>query len=200
MEGGDSGSPLFFVHPRTGVRHVVGIMQQSGSRPLYLIVCASEPSSSDKTVHKPSIPSWLDKEVADDTLSAKPMVPLFSWWDDDRADNFLTSRPGGSNRAAARAASGAGELGDPGWGQREGEYLTHALIPGESHESVHAGRSQNGYTLYRHQGYAFDPAARRPPGTVPLFTWWNADRRTTSPRPIPVGASRAHGSTRGTTG
>ena len=61
-------------------------------------------------------------------------VPLHSWYNDFRGDNFITS--------------------DPRWG---GD-----IDP-----------NKDGYFRFRREGFVYDPKRPQPPGTVPLFSWWN---------------------------
>jgi hypothetical protein len=64
-------------------------------------------------------------------------VPLYSWWNPGRGDNFLTS--------------------DPRWAGA-------------------VGTQNDGYRLFRHEGYIFDPRRPQPPRTRPLYSWWNGDK------------------------
>ena len=86
-----------------------------------------------------------------DPKAPKPegTVPLFSWWSSTRKDNFATT--------------------DPRWGVPVDDIQWNG-------ESVANGPDQSGYTLYRLEGYIFDPKKTRPPGTVPLWSWWSPER------------------------
>jgi|GEM_PF-6101872 len=75
------------------------------------------------------------------------MIPVHSWYNRERGDNFLTT--------------------DPVWNE--------------------SGRfARSGYYRYRFEGLMFSPREPQPAGTVPVFSWWNAERgdnfSTTDPR------------------
>ena len=98
-------------------------------------------------------------------------LPLYSWWNPERQDNFLTS--------------------DPHWSMDPSTIRW-------SGENIANGRVQEGYSLYRLEGYIYDPKRPQPPGTLPLFSWWSSERAdnfaTTNPRwGIPVGDIRWSG-------
>ena len=78
-------------------------------------------------------------------------VPLFSWWNANRADNFTTS-----------SSFWTVDVNSLTW---DGENVT-------SNENS----TKEGYSLYRLEGYVFDPSKPQPPNTIPLFSWWNAKR------------------------
>ena len=73
-------------------------------------------------------------------------VPFYSWWNDDRRDNFATT--------------------DPRWSMDPNEIEWQE-------EHISNGPSQHGYNLYRLEGYLFNPKRSQPPNTVPVFSWWN---------------------------
>jgi len=98
-------------------------------------------------------------------------LPLYSWWNPERQDNFITS--------------------DPRWSMDPSTIRW-------SGENIANGHVQDGYSLYRLEGYIYDPKHPQPPGTLPLFSWWSSDRAdnfaTTNPRwSIPVGDVRWSG-------
>lgn len=74
-------------------------------------------------------------------------VPLFSWWSSSRGDNFATTNP---------------------------QWSAHPSTLRWSGEHVTAGPSRDDYTLYRLEGYVYDPRRPQPPNTVPLFSWWSS--------------------------
>lgn len=86
-------------------------------------------------------------------------VPLYSWWNPERTDNFTTTDPRWSM--------------DPSHIRWVGEHL-------------HNGSRRSGYTMYRLEGYIYDPHRPQPPGTRALYSWWNPRRKdnftTTDPR------------------
>jgi len=86
-------------------------------------------------------------------------VPLFSLWNPSRTDNFTTSDPRYSvNLRSIR------------W---HGEHLRNQ-------------RKVSGYSVYRLEGYVFDPKRPQPRGTIPLYSFWNGHNldnfSTTDPR------------------
>ena len=98
-------------------------------------------------------------------------LPLYSWWNPERQDNFITS--------------------DPRWSMDSSTIRWAG-------ENIANGRVQEGYSLYRLEGYIYDPRLPQPPGTSPLFSWWNSERAdnfaTTNRRwRIPVGDIRWSG-------
>jgi len=76
-------------------------------------------------------------------------VPLYSWYNPERGDNFISS--------------------DPRWSVDE----TSIVWTGE-HLSM--GRQQQGYRLYRLEGYIYDPRRSQPAGTIPVYSWYNPNR------------------------
>lgn len=76
-------------------------------------------------------------------------VPLYSWWNPQRQDNFATTDPRWSM--------------DPKSVRWNGEHLAN-------------GRSQSGYKMYRLEGYLYDPKKPQPRGTIPIYSWWNPER------------------------
>jgi hypothetical protein len=105
---------------------------------------------------QPRVAPWLSRITecirAPRALSV-PTVPLFSWWSDDRGDNFATS--------------------DPRW-----RMDPRLIVRERSGEHIANGpRTPDGiHTLYRLEGYLFDPKRPQPSGTVPLFSWWSDTR------------------------
>jgi hypothetical protein len=77
-------------------------------------------------------------------------IPLFSWWNGDREDNFISS-----------SSSWSMPLRRISW----------------NGETVSNGPIKDGYRLYRLEGFIYDPKRPQPPNTKPLFSWWNPDRR-----------------------
>ncbi len=88
-------------------------------------------------------------------------VPLYSWYNSQRGDNFLTS--------------------NPEW--NGGDDLTHHF---QCNEEITAQPEKASYRMYRIEGTIFSPRAARIAGTVPLFSWYNPERgdnfATTDPR------------------
>lgn len=76
-------------------------------------------------------------------------VPVFSWWSADRKDNFATTKPSWSmpvDRIRWR-----------------GEHIAN-------------GPKRGSYTLYRLEGFIYDPSRPQPPGTIPVYSWWSGNR------------------------
>lgn len=86
-----------------------------------------------------------------DPRGARPAgtLPLYSWWHPERQDNFVTS--------------------DPRWSMDPSTIRW-------SGENIANGHIQDGYSLYRLEGYIYDPKRPQPAGTVPLFSWWSGER------------------------
>lgn len=86
-------------------------------------------------------------------------VPVFNWWNAERGDNFLST--------------------DPRWSVDVGSLRVER-------EKIVGGPVRDGYTVFRHEGYAFDPHLPQPPDTIPLYSWWNGARQdnfaSTDPR------------------
>lgn len=86
-------------------------------------------------------------------------VPLFSWWNPQRRDNFATTNPDWNMSPSAARWEGA---------------------------SITNGPSNQGYRLFRIEGYIFDPKQPQPPNTIPVYSWWNPNAKdnflTTDPR------------------
>lgn len=83
-------------------------------------------------------------------------VPVFSWYSPSATDNFATTEPAWSVPVSSLVWSG---------------------------EHLASGPTRGGYTLYRLEGYVYDPHRPQPAGTVPLYGWTNpttGDTRMTS--------------------
>lgn len=174
-EGGDSGSPLFALR-RVGSRQqrfVVGILQGYwGLRNRYTLTgvnlrqrgqLLTMPYDRDTLDLRRSAPigEWLNNVMYADFAASSGRRPLYNWYGERGADNFLTSDPRWASdpRGAATDASG--------------EYLWPR-------------RMQNGYGMYRLEGYVFNPHAPQPAGTIALWSWFSPARTdnfaTTDPR------------------
>lgn len=87
-------------------------------------------------------------------------VPLFSWWSSARKDNFAST--------------------DPRWRMSIGAIRWDAR---RQHITNGPTSSDGVYTLYRLEGYLFDPKRPQPPGTIPVYSWWSstdADNQATT--------------------
>jgi len=164
---------------------------------------APGPKASDAPVSAPaSLPSQA--EPVPPAAEATPDVTLVSWWSSAQGDNFLTTEPPWFGRAGASQGSwefstAEGKIFDakkprpPGtvplfsWrsDQRKGrvteDYRTTSAqrwrVPVRADGSTpKAAPLREGYRPYRLEGYVYDPMARQPPGTRPLFAWYNAQR------------------------
>lgn len=114
----------------------------------------------------------VDGQIFDPRGTRPPgTLPLYSWFSAERQDNFITSDPRWSM--------------DPSTIVWDGENIANGLV-------------QDGYSLYRLEGYIYDPKRPQPPGTLPLFSWFSGTHSdnfaTTDPRwGIPVGDVRWSG-------
>ena len=92
-------------------------------------------------------------------------VPVYSWWSSERQDNFLTT--------------------DPRWGMPLAR-VQFAHDGASEHLEIQKRSDDGAYSLYRLEGYAFDPRGPQPAGMVPLVSWWSGTRgdnfATTDPR------------------
>ncbi|MCA8886862.1 MAG: trypsin-like serine protease, partial [Hyphomonadaceae bacterium] len=167
-EHGDSGGPLFATRTVGGVeqRFMVGVLQGFDSsdppRNRYtltglnlrafgqLLPLQYNAATLDRTQAAP-IGEWLNNVMYADFVASNPRFrPLYNWFSDSRGDNFLTSDPRWASDPRTIVFDGRGYL-DP-------------------------RRFQDGYQMYRLEGYVFDPHGARPPGTVPLWTWYSEAR------------------------
>jgi len=161
VQPGDSGSPLLWENPYSGLRYTLAIAQgvePSGGR-FKVVFGKGGVNSNNKMEAKVGL--WIDRMLYSEILpDPGSFVPLFSWWNDDRKDNFMTTRP------QERGMSG------PYW-----DMEPTAIVSDETLEKVYDGNEKSGYKLYRLEGYAFDPKQPQPGGTVPLYGWWNNERK-----------------------
>ena len=157
LEPGDSGSPIYWVAPRTAERHLIGIaqgVQQRGGR--YYCLSSDGGLEPRKKFRQPSLAAWLDRELAANALPDGPVLPLYSWWNRVSNDNYATT--------------------SPGWGYTTGEYAPSGIVYSDTLEHIYNGRKNGGHALYRLDGYLFDPHERQPAGTIPVFSWFHQDR------------------------
>lgn len=161
VEGGDSGSPLFILRQMpdgSTKRFVIGICQGiEGGGGRYTLTGANlarqgellqfiyNPATVDRTQAAP-VGEWLDNLMFANFKSLFSVIPLYGWFNGARGDNFLSS-----DRRWVSDPRGAVPAGRYLWPQREQEY---------------------GYTMFRLEGYAFDPRGTRPAGTVPIWSWY----------------------------
>ncbi len=165
IEGGDSGSPLFVTRSVGGrtQRFVVGINQGVGGgvnrytltglnlrQRGQLLTFPYDRATLDLRRSAP-IGEWLQNIMYADFAASSARRPLYNWFGAARADNFLTSDP--------RWAS------DPRGVQTDvsGDYLDPR-------------RYQDGYEMYRLEGYVFDPHRPQPAGAIALWSWFSPAR------------------------
>jgi hypothetical protein len=166
IEPADSGGPLFVQKRlRNGLvqRFVIGVLQGGGGssatytltginlsrRGVYLTFPYS-PAAVDRRLAAP-IGEWMNNVLYADFRARFPNVlPLANWY--GGTDNFLSSDPRWTSDPRGVAFDGAGRLVDP-------------------------PRQQDGYLMYRQEGYLFHPRRPQPTGTVPLFSWFNPTAR-----------------------
>ena len=117
-------------------------------------------------------------------------VPLYSWWNPGPADNFATTDPNwsgniGDTQSGYTLYRIEGYIFDPNQPQPAGTVPVYSwwnpdrgdnFATTDPNWSGNIGDTQSGYTLYRIEGYIFDPNQPQPAGTVPVYSWWNPDR------------------------
>ncbi|HMO38285.1 MAG TPA: trypsin-like serine protease [Saprospiraceae bacterium] len=161
LEPGDSGSPAFAMIGRQ--RYLVGVAQGIQGQGGRYIVTFGVGSTEVQGRMKPDIGVWINNVLYQNRRNRTGRVPLFSWYNERRTDNFISSDPRWVGNPDA-------VLSDP----RPDMY--HILNQTE----------QQGYKMYRLEGYVFDPRQPQPRNTVPLYSWWNPQRTdnfaTTDPR------------------
>jgi len=224
-EGGDSGSPLFWLSPNGPV--VIGINQGFGGASRYTLTAANKarpgelltfpygPGALDPT-QGAAIGEWLNNILYADFVSRFKTIPLYNWYNESRGDNFLSSAPvWASQPLGGVKASTTGHLNPLRWqgGYRMYRHEGYVFSPKEarpagtvplfswyhpgsednfattdprwstdpsrlvfSGDTIVGGPVQNGYTMYRLEGYVYDPHAPQPAGTRPLYSWWNSTR------------------------
>jgi hypothetical protein len=164
IEGGDSGSPVTVTMRDSNRRlqqYVIGVAQGSQSGGGRYVLTGVNKADWNKLVAYPFEPpaldlartaligEWLARILYDDFIDSQSTVPLFSWFSGARGDNYLTSKPAWST--------------DPKGQPYNGEEI--AIQP-----------RRHGYRMFRMEGYAFSPHQPQPEGTVPLWSWWSAER------------------------
>lgn len=92
-------------------------------------------------------------------------VPIYSWYSPSRQENFLTS--------------------DPRWSVNP-NGLTWDATHNYQHLAPKHRITRKGYTLYRMEGYAFDPNKPQPPGTIPLYSLWSEGRKDNFATTLPA--------------
>lgn len=153
---GDSGSPLYWINEHTGIRHVIGELQQTGGS---YVSTFGVGGIDEEGTDKPNIRAWIEGVLYTEVINnrtigeASTLIGLFSWFSPDRGDNFAST--------------------DPAW-----RISLRGKQPDLSMEHIHNSDQEikSGYRGYRFEGYVFDPRQPQPEGTVPLFSWWNSKR------------------------
>jgi hypothetical protein len=158
LEPGDSGSPIFItISPPTGVRYLIGVAQGIESSGGRFVMTFGVGDGRDK----PNISQWVDTALYQAFHRDAERMPVYNWWHAERKDNFLTT--------------------DPHWASDP-----RGLLWTDDNLHILNLRDQDGYDMYRLEGYIFNPKQPQPPGTVPLYSWWNPERNdnfaTTDPR------------------
>lgn len=193
LEVGDSGGPLLWTHK--GVRYVIGVAQgPSGTQGRYT------PTFRRPVNGKPSVEQWFLTHVPEATQCPDPAtapagtVPLVTWWSRDRKDNMTTSMVewagcyGAVRGPDYTYSNTAGFVFDPGSPQPVGTVPLYRWYNGSDrrdnwtttqHESAGRARADLSpeYRFSRLEGYVFSPSQPRPPGTVPLYRWYDSDRK-----------------------
>lgn len=175
IQPGDSGSPLFITRTVAGhpQRYVIGINQGVGPTGNRYSLTGINLRQRGELLRMPYVRSnldlrrasptgeWLNNVLYSESYSRSAQRPLFNWYSADRKDNKLSSDPRWVSDPRGCPVDTTGQYLDP-------------------------NRHQNGYRMYRHEGFVFDPKATQPPGTVPLWSWFNPVRNdnftTSDPR------------------
>jgi M6 family metalloprotease-like protein len=120
--------------------------------------------------------------------AASGLIPLYSWWNKDRGDNFATTYPAWAGTPGAIRSSGGVNYGfvrvegfvfDPALPQPQGTVKLYSwyssmrgdnFITSDPSWAGHPGGTHDpGYIFVRMEGYIHDqPRA----GTLPLTSWW----------------------------
>jgi hypothetical protein len=126
-------------------------------------------------------------------LEAPPgMIPLHSWWSQDRGDNFCTSQAAWAgctnsmrfpaHRFVYRFVRFEGFAFDPDQPQPEHTVPLHSwyndfrgdnFLTSDPRWGGDIDPNKDGYVRFRREGFIHDPRRPQPPGSVPLFSWWN---------------------------
>ncbi len=115
------------------------------------------------------------------------VLPVYSWWNPVRGDNFATTDPNwsgniGDTQSGYTLYRIEGYIFDPNQPQPAGTVPVYSWwnpVRGDNFATTdpnwsgNIGDTQSGYTLYRIEGYIFDPNQPQPAGTVPVYSWWN---------------------------
>ena len=132
------------------------------------------------------------------------MIPLFRWYSRSREDNFTTSQSAWAGCHGSRKSPDftfsrcEGFIFDPGRPQPDGTLPLFSwwnparednMITSDPRWGGEVPEEKDGYHRFRLEGYVLDPrgpASERPEEVVPLYSWWNADRKdnfcTSDPR------------------
>jgi hypothetical protein len=130
--GGDSGSPLYWINEHTGVRHIIGELQQSGGS---YVSTFGVGGIDEAGTEKPNIGAWIEGVLYTEVINnrsvgeASTLIRLFSWFSPDRGDNFATT--------------------DPAW-----RISLRGKQPDGSMEQIHSSdqETKSGYRGYRFEG------------------------------------------------
>ena len=191
MQPGDSGSPLLWRSP-SGVRYVVGVDQQTGTRPWYT------PTFRGPVLDFPPVSALFSNAAPESlycpvSLLRRPgTVPIGSWWSRGRRDNAVTAdRSFAGCHSAIRAPGYAyfrteGHLFDPNRPRPAGTvplFRWYSPTRGDNYTtSGHsaagsAGRPIGSYRFVKKEGYIYKKSLPRPSGTRALYTWYSPSRR-----------------------
>jgi hypothetical protein len=120
-------------------------------------------------------------------------IGLYNWWSEARGDHFSTSQfDWAESRASARREPGYVALGlqgrvfNPALPQPEGTVPLYSWWSPSREDNFTTSdpRWAGGpgtakapdYGFHRVEGYIYDPTRPQPPGTIPLYSWWNHTR------------------------
>lgn len=156
LEPGDSGSPSFAMlqttENRGGLRrYLMGVSQGVESQGGRYVTLFSKGGTDSEGNVKPNMSSWIDSLLYQDTYNDNSRtIPLYSWWNPSRSDNYITSNPDWS--------------------------IYPRSILSRENNTIRNEKLQSGYSLYKLEGHIFNPKRQQPPGTIPLFSWWSPTR------------------------
>ena len=217
VQSGDSGSPLLWTDPLTGIEYVIGVCQGTAStKPefggLNSYVATFAPWGIDANgIELPNLGRWLETALGRPPTSPAPRkcaldvvtypsnpTPLWTYWSAERGDHFATATPMG--RGDARTAgyerlrsSAVSVLSTQEPGTVPLKLFWNPARGDNFTTATHEGERSAiaaGYQFVRIEGYVYETEMS---GTVPIVSHWNAelsDNATTTEPPTRAGYRR----------
>lgn len=193
---GDSGGPLYAIHP-SGQRFLVGVVQGwDGATGLNRYT----PTFSNAFGNAPDTGWFFEQAIPDavtcDSFADRPdgTVPLTAWWNPARADNHATTNPDWQGCRFTKQDQGYGYVRIEGYifsphlpqpegtvrlntwfSPRRGDFTTMTQPNWVAYQGGPVRISPD-YQSPHLEGYVFDPALPKPPGTIALYRWWSPQR------------------------